>query len=69
MSWVDAMRLRRRATIARAIGWVNLAITLIACVVEPQMLPFFATWAGGVMALSYGLAYAIEKRADRVVAR
>ena len=69
MSWVDAMRLKRRAAVVRGTGWANLAVSLIACAADPEMLPILGTWGGGFMALSYGLGHAIEKRAERVVAR
>ena len=69
MSWVDATRLRRRADVVRGLGWGNLALTGIACIVEPEVLPILATWGAGVMALSYSLGHAIDKRAERVVTR
>ena len=73
MSWVDTMRLRRRADKVRMFGWVNLFLSAAWSVVHATdgffVLAIAAVWAAAVMALSYGIAWAIDKHADRVVKR
>ena len=71
MAWVDSMRLRRRADLLRRLGWVNLFLTVIWLVVHASDgLPVFALgfiWAAGVLGVTYGIGWALDKRADRVV--
>jgi hypothetical protein len=73
MSWWDCMKLRRRADHLRACGWVNLALTLILCAVGglDGLANYMAgaIWAGFVMAVAYGAASLVDRRADRVVGR
>jgi hypothetical protein len=71
MSWVDAMRLRRKADHVRAAGWFNLLATITYVVfhsadVAEIILPT-SVWAALVIAVSYGLGWIIDRRADRVV--
>ena len=73
MAWVDAMRLRRKADIVRAIGWVNL----IACVLWAllhlseglALLAVLGVWTVAVMAVTHGVAWIIDRRAEHVVRR
>jgi len=73
MAWVDTMRLRRRADKVRAVGWVNLLFTVIWSIAHASdgelMLALAGVWSVGVMALTYGIAWVIDKHADRVVTR
>ena len=71
MSWRDSMRLRGRADRVRFIGWINLAITFLVCVIisDAATLIVGTIWSALVMGLVYGLAYFIDKRAERVVGR
>ena len=69
MSWIDTMRLRRRATAVRALGWTNLALALMASVVDFDAVPALITWAAGVMVLSYALGHGIDKQAERIIGR
>jgi hypothetical protein len=71
MSWVDAMRLRRKADHVRAAGWFNLLATITFVVFHSSeaaeiILPA-SLWAALVIAVSYGLGWIIDRRADRVV--
>ena len=73
MAWIDSMRLRRKADIVRAVGWVNLFVCIVWSLVHVSdglaMLAVTGAWAAAVMALAYGIAYVIDRRADRVVGR
>ena len=73
MSWWDSMKLRRRADKARAVGWINLAITGFVCAAAAsEGLAVFVlggAWAAMVMGIAYGAAHLIDKRADRVIGR
>jgi len=69
MSWVDTMRLRRRADQVRAAGWGVLAISLLACGVDFDDAPVLVAMAAGALALSYSLAHMFDRQADRVIAR
>jgi hypothetical protein len=71
MSWVDSMRLRRKADHVRAAGWFNLVATITFVVFYGSeaaeiMLAAFL-WAALVMALAYAFGWVIDKRAERVV--
>jgi hypothetical protein len=71
MSWVDAMRLRRTADHVRTAGWFNLVATITYVVFhsgEAAEIIFAASvWAVFIMALTYGVGWIIDRRADRVV--
>jgi hypothetical protein len=73
MSWVDCMKLRRRADQIRMLGWLNFAITLIFTgfhITEGvEVLLAALVWVTCVMALSYAAAWRIDRRAERVVGR
>lgn len=73
MAWVDSMRLRRKADIVRALGWVNLFASLLWSLVHVSeglaVLGVLGAWAVAVMALTHGIAWIIDRRADRVVTR
>ena len=73
MAWVDTMRLRRRADKVRAVGWVNLLFTAVCYFVQAAegaaLLALAGLWSAGVMALTYGIAWGIDKHAERVVRR
>jgi hypothetical protein len=73
MAWIDSMRLRRRADKLRAIGWINLLLTVVLSLVHVsdgiQVLTAGVIWAALVMALTHGAAWALDKRAERVVTR
>lgn len=63
------MRLRRRASTFRAIGWANCGLSLVLSGVHTDAAPALIVWAVGVMSLSYALAHVIDKQADRVITR
>ena len=73
MAWVDSMRLRRRADKVRAVGWVNLFFAVIWSAIHGSdgiaVLALAGVWAAAILALTYGIAWIIDKRADRVVTR
>lgn len=73
MAWVDSMRLRRTADKVRAVGWVNLFLSIIWTVVHASdglgLLAVTGLWAAAVMGLTHGIAWMIDRRADRVVRR
>ena len=73
MAWVDSMRLRRRADKIRAVGWVNLLLTLVIAITHVsegiQVLVAGFIWATLIMGLTHGAAWALDRRADRVVTR
>jgi hypothetical protein len=65
------MRLRRKADHVRTAGWLNLLATITFVVFHSAdaaeiILPA-SIWAAAVMALSYGVGWMIDRRADRVV--
>ena len=73
MAWVDSMRLRRKADIIRVIGWVNLFASVLWSLIHVSdglgLLAVLGAWAAAVMALTHGIAWIIDRRADRVVKR
>lgn len=73
MAWTDSIRFRRRADKVRAAGWINLLLTLIVAAVHLgdgfDVLAAGALWAALVMAITYGLAWVIDRHAERVVGR
>ena len=71
MAWVDCMRLRRRADKVRGLGWLNLLVSVVWSItaLDAAILALAGVWAGSVMALTYGIGWVIDKRADRVVTR
>jgi hypothetical protein len=71
MAWVDCMRLRRRADKVRGLGWLNLLVSVIGSItaLDSAVLAIAALWAASVMAITYAIAWMIDKRADRVVTR
>ena len=73
MAWIDSMRLRRRADKVRSIGWGNLVLTVVLSVFHASdgmsVLAFAILWAAGVMGLTHGAGWMLDKQADRVVRR
>ena len=73
MAWADSMRFQRRADKVRAAGWINLFLTLIFAGAHLSeglhALAVGFVWAAGVMALTYGLAWMLDRHAERVVRR
>jgi hypothetical protein len=78
MAWVDCMRLRRVATIVRGVGWtVSTVIFCCAAVLtfvtdnEHGLMIFAALSAVAtvVLGLTYGIAWAFDRRGDRIVTR
>ena len=73
MAWIDSMRLRRKADIVRAAGWVNLFVSIIWILVHSSdgliTLGLIALWAGALLATTQGIAWMIDRHADRVVRR
>ena len=73
MAWIDSMRLRRRADKVRAIGWGNLILTVVLSLFHAgdgmSVLAFAVLWVAGVMALTQGAGWMLDKQADRVVRR
>ena len=73
MAWADSMRFQRRADKLRAAGWINLLLTLIFAGIYLGegfgALAVGAVWAVVVMAVTYGLGWALDRHAERVVKR
>ena len=73
MAWVDSMRLRRRADKVRAVGWINLFMTIVWSVLHASDgITTFAVgfiWAAAVMAATHVAGWMIDKHAERVVRR
>ena len=73
MSWVDSMRLRRKADIVRWIGWANLFVSTVWSLFNVSdglvTLGLIGLWAFAVLALTHAIAWVIDRRADRVVRR
>ncbi|HYC48488.1 MAG TPA: hypothetical protein VED01_23695 [Burkholderiales bacterium] len=73
MAWVDSMRLRRRADGIRMVGWINLLLSVAWAVVHASdglgMMALSGAWAALVLALVYGVAWVIDKHAEKVVRR
>ena len=73
MAWIHSQRLRGTADKVRAIGWVNAFISAGWAVIHSTEgslgLLWVVAWGVAVMALSYGVAWIIDRRADRVVGR
>ena len=71
MAWIDSMRLRRRADKVRAVGWINLLVSIILSVVHASdglaVLAVAVAWAAAVMAATHAAGWMIDKHADRVV--
>jgi hypothetical protein len=73
MAWIDSMRLRRRADKLRALGWINLLLTVVVSLVHisdgVQVIAAGVIWAALIIASTHGAAWALDKRAERVVTR
>jgi uncharacterized membrane protein YphA (DoxX/SURF4 family) len=78
MAWIDCMRLRRVATIIRAAGWtvsgVMFAVAAAAAfIVESDhamaMFAILGVAAIIVLAITYALAWLVDRRGDRLVTR
>ena len=78
MAWVDCMRLRRVATIIRAVGWTVAGIlfggaSITAFIIESdQTLTIFGVLSAAsivLLAITYALAWAVDRRGDRLVTR
>ena len=73
MAWVDSMRLRRNADMVRALGWLNLVVSIIVSLFHASeglvIMVLFGVWAALVMAVTHGIAWMIDRRAERVVRR
>jgi len=78
MAWVDCMRLRRVATIIRAIGWTVAGLMFGFATVATFMsegehvLAMFGVLTAAsvsVLAICDALAWVVDRRGDRLVAR
>ena len=78
MAWVDCMRLRRVATIIRAVGWTvsgcMLAFVAVAAFLiegDHALVIFGVLGAAAMIALAicYALAWIVDRRGDRLVTR
>lgn len=69
MSWVDSMRLRRRADKVRAGGWFILGVAVLIALVEHDLWILSAACAAAGMAVTYALAYWLDVKAERVITR
>ena len=79
MAWVDCMRLRRVATIIRAVGWTvagfmfSVAVIGAFTVDGDQTIAMFAVVGAAasimVLAITYALAWVVDRRGDRLVTR
>lgn len=67
------MRLRRRADGIRAVGWGNLVLTIVLCVVYAAegaaVLAVVIAWGAAVMAGTHAAGWMIDRHAERVVRR
>ena len=73
MSWIDSMRLRRKADIVRWVGWINLFLSVGASLIYVSeglaTLAALGLWALAVLAVTHGIAWMIDRHAERVVRR
>jgi peptidoglycan/LPS O-acetylase OafA/YrhL len=78
MAWVDCMRLRRVATVVRGVGWTVSAVIFSCAAVltfvtenEHGLTIFVALAAVAivVLAVSHGIAWAFDRRGERIVTR
>lgn len=73
MAWIDSVRFQRRADRVRAVGWINLLLTLIFAGIHLpdgfDALAVGSVWAVVVMGATYGFAWALDRHAERVVRR
>ena len=78
MAWVDCMRLRRVATIIRTAGWTVSGLLFVIGVANSftvesdQALATFGVLTAAsliVLAITYALAWIVDRRGDRLVAR
>lgn len=78
MAWVDCMRLRRVAGIVRTVGWILAAIGLCMAVIASfEAESSQSVWAFGVflgvalliLGAAHLIAWAIDRRGDRLVTR
>ncbi|HEX2828773.1 MAG TPA: hypothetical protein VHP37_20650 [Burkholderiales bacterium] len=78
MAWVDCMRLRRVATIIRSIGWTvagliftYAAVATFLSEAENALAVFGVLGAASVivLAITYALAWIVDRRGDRLVTR
>ena len=78
MAWVDCMRLRRIATIVRGVGWTISGLmfgfaTITTFLLEGDHgLTLFALLTVAsvlVLAVTYAVAWLVDRRGDRLVTR
>ena len=78
MAWIDCMRLRRVATIIRAAGWTVSGIMFVVAAIAGFMvesdhaMAMFAILGAAsiiVLAITYALAWLVDRRGDRLVTR
>ena len=78
MAWVDCMRLRRVAGIVRTIGWILASITFVMALIasfqtesSESVVAFgvFLAIALAVLGAAHLIAWAIDRRGDRLVTR
>ena len=78
MAWIDCMRLRRVATIIRATGWTISGILFVVAAVTAfvsegdHALGIFGVLGAAsaiVLAITYALAWLVDRRGDRLVTR
>jgi hypothetical protein len=78
MAWIDCMRLRRVATIIRAVGWgvsgvmFAVAATAAFMVESDHAMAIFAVLGVAsiiLLAITYALAWVVDRRGDRLVTR
>ena len=78
MAWVDCMRLRRVASVVRGVGWSVSALIFVfaagaAFLVEGDhgLVPFavIAAASAAILAVTYAIAWALDRRGERLVTR
>ena len=78
MAWVDCMRLRRVAMIIRASGWAVAGLIFATAAltgftsegdVALGIFGVLGAASGIVLAITYALAWLVDRRGDRLVTR
>ncbi len=65
------MRLRRRAESVRWLWWANLFVTLVLAFINASedlgVMVAGVSWAAAVMGVTHTIAWAIGKRAEKII--
>ena len=72
MAFGDHIHIRRKADKLRIAGWINLPATAVAVYFCPATVPAFiaaSVWVLAFFAVTHGLAWHMDKKANRLVRR